>query len=412
MLFIFLLYHQFISAQNEQDLTILVLNQSNAHSMYPNVANKVMCQKIIDRPDYPLILGSDDIILPDQLEWQSKWGIHTCHAMRISFTTIRTRNDLNPYNITICLFRNNPTKNQPWTPFYKRTLKWPTNNPHWVEDAISLPSQNTIVLEQGDLDDNGETIFDLQNPDFLQLGSRMWVSFYVTMPWHLGQSLRTNSMYWVTLDNATGSSLPQEFSEENSHFFYRDEEDLEKHGFVNWTDGEAVSPYLGIRATTNQMAWTLSLNCRGIPLPPTIEPMPVTEVPFTKEVTESPSFIKENETNQSVAGDNHFKEALIIGSLGTLLPILLIVVIVSVVVGFLYAKRRKRRQVMADNINQRLNGLKDYTAIPLNPLSPGNLEERRIFTDGNQFRDVPLNDTKYPDLFQNGQVNTTDDDMF
>lgn len=400
-------YQEQQQQQGEIDINLVVLDHSNVYSRYPDTSNKVMCQKIIDRPDHPIIIGADDLIIPN--EWQLRWGIERCNAMTLSFTTVRTRNDLNPYNITLLLFRNNQTENKPGNLFYKRTFQWPTNNVNWVHDIIAIPSQNDFILNHGDLDDDGITIFDLQDPAFLSHGSRIWVSFYATIPWHMGQSLRTNSMYWATLENTTGSSLPTQFKDNiNANFFYRDEKDLEKYGFIDWTDSSIVSPYIGIRATTNQMAWKVTLHCRGIPPPPTLEPMIITPEPTTIP-TQSPTMRDDNITNETMSVNSHHGPLII----GIIVPFTIVSLLVIIIIIILYAwRKRKRRNDLQTNINAKLNNLSNYEPIPQNPLTYSKTStSTQIYTDGTQFRNVQLHDkSKYPDLFNN-KINTTDDDI-
>lgn len=415
--FISLIYSK-IQQQEQLDrpITLWALNHTNAYTLYPNTANKVMCQKIMDRLDHPLIIAADDVILPVQEVWLTRWGIKNCSSATFSFTTIRTRNDLNPYNITLQLMRHDEKENRPGDIFFVKTLAWPTNNVRWLYDIIGIPSQNDITLQHGELADDDTTRFDLANPDFLRLGTRMWVAFYVSLPWHMGQSLRTNSMYWVTLADTIGSSPIQSFPGDNTvnhHFFYKDAYDLEKFGFRNWTDATIVSPYIGITPSTNQLAWSLSLQCTGVPPSPTILPPPVMTTPPTKSPTEEeePPFIYNN-TNQTngTMGVTALNHSLILGlTLTLLLPF--IIVLIVVVSCFIWRKK-KRNAALQTNIKQRLSDF-EYQVPNRNPLSmPSTGTGKQSFTDAAHFRDVPLNnESKYKGLFSFTGTGDSSDDL-
>jgi hypothetical protein len=407
--FISLIYTKIQQQQEEEEpldrpITLWVLNHTNAYTLYPNTANKVMCQKIMDRLDHPLIIATDDVILPHQETWLTQWGIKNCSSATFSFTTIRTRNDLNPYNITLQLMRHDDLENRPGEIFFVKTLAWPTNNIRWLYDIIGIPSQNDITLEHGELADDGTTRFDLTDPDFLRPGTRMWVAFYVSLPWHMGQSLRTNSMYWVTLADTLGSSPIQSFPTGtlNRHFYYKDAYDLEKFGFRNWTDATIVSPYIGITPSTNQLAWSLSLQCTGVPPQPTIVPPPVTTTSPTlsEPPTEEDGPFIYNNTNQTngTMGVTTLNHSLILGL--TLPLLLLIIIILLVAVGCFIWRKKKRKTALQTDIKQRLSNF-EQQAPNRNPLSmPKTGTGEQSFTNASHFRDVPLNnDSKYKALF-------------
>jgi len=421
-------------AQTLQNITIFIVNQTNAPTYYPNFSNKVMCQNITDSYGYPLILGADDMVPPSRASWATQYGALSCHAMLLSFETVRTRQDLNPSNITVWLMRDDPGRGGPGTVFYARTLPWPTNNYRWRDDPISMPFDTELLLSQGDVADDGATVFDLASEAFLPGdGQRTWVALYVTMSLHMIQAgFRRNAFYWTILNGAAAAGA-------GGHFFYRDVRNKEKLGFVNWTDGAIVAAPLGIVSSTYQMAWRASLQCRGTPPPPTVAPTlaPLGVAPSAPSTvpsaggdgdngTTSPSSLTNNSDSDS--NSTLFSERMRV-SMGVGLSIGLCALVcmtgcVAVLV-WRYVKRRRHRDLRATSLNRILVSEQQqqqpvFDGNPLYPqYKPG--DSVRIFTAGGEARPINYSTAPtvtdyqdpvrrlYTDLLNN-HVDTTDED--
>jgi hypothetical protein len=391
---------------------LTILNQTNAYERYPNLLNRIMCQNITDKYLSPLLVAADDVVIPSTAYFQSLNVLHgllDCSAMQFSFTTIRTRNDLDPKSITLELMRHDDALGAPGTTFYKKTFPWPSNNIEWRQDAIAMPWQSMIVLQLNELGDDGVTRFNFHDPVFFP-ADRVWFSFYATVSQHINSVFRMNSMYWVTLNNNTDSTP---VSEGSYDFVFRDVANLLHYNFVNWTTAKLVEPVMRIVPTTNNLAWTLSFTCQvstqptgaptnKLPLAPTTTPMPTIEVPSG------------NHTN--ITHDRDYDPARLAIAIATPLTIVSLCLLVWCFLA-MYRKWR-RRQAQVKNKSNIMNLLispntddpfKEYVIPNANPLKQQ--PPIAIYTSGKEWVPVPLgNDDASKGLFNN--VISTDDEYY
>lgn len=298
LLFISLLLFSFAFV-GAQVASYNLLNQTNGYTLYFDLTNRLECHNYTDVWGYPLICVADDFVLPAFLGLDMT---RVCNGLLFNFTTIRLKVDMDPNSITIRLFSHNTTSGTPTnSAFFTRTMCSPDNTCVWPS-RLNVPAVTTIALNNGDLDDNGVTAFDLSK---LPSGQTLWVSIYVSVPDHPSTSiLRENSLYWMTLDNkSTSTPLQQRFYDgtPNYNYKYIDVNNFHRNNFTSWTDASIVQPVLGVYTTTFNMAWTVSLVCQSgttflLSFPPTLSP---TESPTTMIPTSVPTQAPSNGPTQS-----------------------------------------------------------------------------------------------------------------
>jgi hypothetical protein len=293
---------------------INVVNQANVYELFYDLTNRVECDNYTDyysQYGWPVVQAADDFVLPSYATLPTPNHMSSdCTALAFTFATIRWRQDLDPVSVTLQLFYNNASSNGPQnTPFFSRTTCAPnatttTTNCGW-DPRLRAVLNTTLVLTNGDLADDGVTRFSLSNQSLLPVGRRLWVSFFATVPMHYARNLLTsNSLFWMTLNNKTGSTpVLAQFATNgvaNQHYRYRNRQKL-YYNASQWVDATFIQPLLGVRTTTFNMAWRADLICAYIP-PITDAPtntQPPTAVPTTATTTtEAPT---EEPTNEPTA---------------------------------------------------------------------------------------------------------------
>lgn len=290
--------------RNEEDNHIIydpivILNQTNDHPLFYDLTNRIESVRYTDIYGFPLLQVVDDFIIPPYTRlYIVNHMSSSCNGLSFSFNTIRTRQDMDPYNITIELFYDDGYNYPLNVSFFKRTVCSPytviDNNCSW-DKKINIPTITDIILNNGDMDDNNITVFDLSNIDFIPTGRKLWVSIYATVPRHgAGNLLQSNSFYWMTLNNRTYSSvLMQTFYNgvDNSNYKFRDVNNLYKVNATTWIDATVLQSSLKISTVSYNMALKVSIMCNLIPPyvpePPTI--MPYITVAPTSEPTSTPT---------------------------------------------------------------------------------------------------------------------------
>lgn len=295
---------------------VVLLNQTNAYTLYYDLSNRIECHNYTDLWGYPLIYVVDDFVMPLFNEIDVS---RDCTAIVFNFTTIRLKVDTDPYSITTRLFYHDYVTGGPRaTPFFSHSRCSPDKSCRWPL-RLNVPMTTSIAISNGDMDVDGVTPFDLS---MIPASETIWAGFYVSVPDHPSTSiLRENSLFWMTLDNKTGSTpIKRLFYNDtlNNHYKYRDANNLHRNGFTQWTDASLVQPIIGIQTTTLNMAWTVSLLCNATntsvlspfqTLEPTSEPtqeptvsptMTPTEFPTTMTpTTEPPIIIDDNSTTKN-----------------------------------------------------------------------------------------------------------------
>ena len=282
-----------------QPLTIL--NQSNVYQLFYDLSNHIECDNYTDYFIRPVLRAADDFVLPpytslDTMHRQSS----DCNALQFTFVTLRTRQDQDPSSVTLQLFYNNASGGYNGSdvpqdqPFYTRSWCAPNAISCQWDPRLATPLNTTLTLNNGDMADDGVTRFDLSNLSLMPIGRRLWVSFFATVPRHYARNiLRSNTLYWMTLNNLSGSTpvvdpLDANQGLANAHYQYRDALNT-KYNATRWTDATVIQPLLGVHTTTYNMAWRLALVCDYLepvpPLPPNT-PAP-TRVPTTAPTTTS-----------------------------------------------------------------------------------------------------------------------------
>jgi len=291
-------------------VNVTVLNQTNVVHAFSDMGNTIMCQNITDKWGIPWLRAADDFLVPPLDFFKARGitrGLQDCGAMSITISSLRYKNDLNPYSVTLEFIRHNTSSGLPalsrtiggnggspttvdYAVFYKKTWPWPTNNYMWQRDTLSRLWPSQFRLQLNELGDDGVTRFNfyddrsLEQGGFMPAGHPIWVSFYVTMPQHTDSRMMSNTMYWATLTNETGSTrVATNFFDGgggaattaplNQNFVFRDETDFLGQGYRQWTTAVPVEREMLIAPTTNNMAWRVAFECLQelITAAPTIE---------------------------------------------------------------------------------------------------------------------------------------------
>jgi hypothetical protein len=313
--------------------------------------------------------------------------------------------------------RHDAVYNRAGEVFFKKTLPWPTNNPHWQQDYISLPWQTEIILQLNELGDDSVTRFNFTNSTFLPSEEVFWVSFYCTVSQHLNSIFRINSLYWVTLNNLTGSTPvePRLLGlTENHDFLFRDSMDLLRYGFTNWTTASLVEPIMRIEPTTNNLAWRLSLTCE-VSTQPTAAPTtaaptlpPQSEEPTTSPIDPNPSPLNNTWNITTEENGNHLAIALSIPF--TLLLLSLTIVCCVFIVWRRKSKEQKKNQTKSNirNLLSRTGDDAQPSASPLYqaPFFPNpRRNELLVYSSEGEWQDIKLEE-------ENSGVHLFDDNIY
>jgi hypothetical protein len=279
---------------------VSILNQTNVVERFPNLANRVRCQNITDIYLQPLLVAADDAVLPPITFFQSQRvvnGLDDCSALTFAFSGIRMKSFSNPTSITVMFMRGDGEGGGPGSLLYRKSLPWATNDQMWQKDYLALPWTYEVTLQWNEVGDDGVTRLDFRSPAFLPPLQRFWLAFYCTAPQQIGTGFRLNAMYWVTLNNLTGSTplRPQLFGGvPNRDFLFRDVNNLLKFGFTNWTTAKAYETVAGIVPSTNNLAWSLFFTC-NVSAVPTFAPVesptlgPTAPIAPTASPTQTPT---------------------------------------------------------------------------------------------------------------------------
>jgi hypothetical protein len=293
---------------------INVLNQANVYELFYDLSNHVECDNYTDyfsQYGWPVVQAVDDFVLPSYATLPTPNHMSSdCIGLSFTFATLRWKQDLDPVSITLQLFYNNASTNGPQnTPFFSRTTCAPNATSCAWDTRLRAAINTTLVLTNGDMADDGVTRFSLSNQSLLPVGRRLWVSFFATVPMHYARNLlSSNSLFWMTLNNKTGSApVLAQFPTNgvpNQHYRYRNRQKL-FYNASQWVDATFIQPLLGVRTTTFNMAWRADLICAYIPpitnaptnaQPPTGVPTQVpTGEPTSEPTTATPT--TGNETN-------------------------------------------------------------------------------------------------------------------
>lgn len=213
-----------------------------------NIQNKLVSQRFTDIvPQVPLLYAADYFKLPQNISTN-------INTMQIFLTILRLTSGTDPDSITLVLLYDNNLTHSPGEAFFTKTVRAPNNPPIWRNTTVGERELISLNISQGEVSGlDGETLFDLSNTSFLPRETRLWMGFYVTGPRAYIESSRSESVvFWCTTDKIGeyGDSIP---------YFYIDESDILKRGFINWTNASVIEKTLGLNSFEKHMAWSLDL---------------------------------------------------------------------------------------------------------------------------------------------------------
>lgn len=211
-----------------------------------------------------IVHEADDFIIPPTSTFiinNIMAGIDDCRSLFIEIGYSRSRSTQDPDSLTYCIYSNliNPTlgmdtpnsNNNGGTVFCKTKTK-PLND--W---NINLNIQGKMILriDHGEVDDDGR-IFVISS-SHLRSRTRYWFSFYVTMPLNFSSTGFTeNRVSWLLYDNSNKivpfpSSLaaiqsPYITYDKTSQYFFKDNSNIFRYGFINWIPANTLEPYLNL----------------------------------------------------------------------------------------------------------------------------------------------------------------------
>jgi hypothetical protein len=302
--------------------------------------------------------------------------------------------------------RHDEKTGAPGETFYKKTLPWPSNNYEWASDYISIPWQTLIALQWHELADDGVTRFDFRNASFLPPETTFWFSFYATVSQHINSIFRMNSMYWVTLNNNTGSTPAEQtlYGKKNHDFVFRDASNLLHYDFVNWTTAAIVQPVMRIVPTTNNLAWSLSFTC-DVSTQPTMAP---TQSPTTAPTsTTAPINIIIPPTY--VINVTNFTQDPLHLAVAVALPIAITFLCLTCCCACFMWRRWKRKQRVINMTNMIGNNepFPKYSNVPKNPLKQTPISA--TYTNGNEWLPVSLSSSERSNGLFNNNLSTDED---
>src|SRR4051812_39718935 len=84
--------------------SVTILNQTNEYKGFLfDFSNRLICHRYTDWYLFPLLYATDDFVIPSY----TSLNAIECTSIVFTFNTIRTKQDMDPYNITIRLFYHN-----------------------------------------------------------------------------------------------------------------------------------------------------------------------------------------------------------------------------------------------------------------------------------------------------------------
>jgi hypothetical protein len=392
----FVLFVLFALSQQQQlvNVTLSLLDQTDAAGS----GGAILCQRLLDHRGAPLLLAADDLVLPGALLASAV----SCQTLQMTFATTRTRSDVDPSNVTVQLLYT--TAQGPGVLFFQRSWVWPSGTP-----TGAVPLQ--LTLREGDWDDAGLVQFQLQNASFWPRDLAIWVALYVSMPVDPLPTAQ-NAFFWLTL-------APGVVSTQSNMFYYRDASNLQRWGFVNWTNATTAAPKLSLGAGTTQMQWSATLQCQQREtVAPTTEPTPLVVVPPPPPVNETTlAPVADGNTSSGnnslyAPGGTHNVAVAVAVPVALVVAIALTALLVQQLRRRRWlARQKQQRETPLVNIREKLLPPEPQTisfdaAYPRNPLTT----QCRVFTSGGEMVEVPLRNPQgpYATLLNDTIVTTSD----
>lgn len=286
--------------------TVRILDQSSPSIQAQQ--NKLISQHFTDLNLNARLRAADDFALPFDMTTQN------CSAIEVNMKLLRYKHNENPSFLTIHLFSNNVIDNKPGQLIFSQNI----NNTVWDDSLVQKVFDFKFRLNRGQISaHDGKTVFDLENPQFVHPGQRLWLSLFATGTRNYSFSgYEENCLFWVTHEN---SSV---MTSDNRQYYFIDEKNIMGLNLFNWSPASKVESLLGLNSVSLNLAWSVDLLCT----PPTR--MPTTEAPVEViYTTDAPTIIIFNETTDEPTTAIPWRNQTIFGDTSQLKIILLSVLI-------------------------------------------------------------------------------------
>lgn len=292
-----------LTRYEDYNLTILDQISSNKLPYLP-------CQNITDLQNFPIVRATDDFIIPPLSTFilnNIPSGIDNCRAIIFYISYMRNYRDSDPENIILYIMRDSIMIDEgfPGQIIFKKTFKKPSNG--WNINVFN-PGSLILKINVGDPDDNGNE-FDISSSS-LYSGSRLWVSFYVTLKRHFSYTgFSENMVYWITYKKENDLKLteldsPYKYYNTTSSYYFIDINNLFDKNLSKWSSAIETEKKMSIKSNTLNMAWKVDLLCKKtivfIEINKTDSPTPSPTLQPTKEWTNNRTDIPERHDSSNV----------------------------------------------------------------------------------------------------------------
>lgn len=266
-----------------EDYNLTILDQISTNKL-----PYLPCQNITDIQHFPIVRATDDFIIPPLSTFilnNIPSGIDNCRAIIFSISYMRSYRDSDPENIILYVMRDstiNDDNGYPGEIIFKKTFKQPNNGWNII---TTNPGSLILRINVGDPDDNGNE-FDISSSS-LYSGSRLWVSFYVTLKKHFTYTgFSENMVYWIIYKKEKDLKLneldsPYKYYNSTSQYYFRDFNNLFDKNLIQWSSATETEKKMGISSNTLNMAWKVDLLCK--------KTIVFIEINKTSEPTQSPT---------------------------------------------------------------------------------------------------------------------------
>ena len=249
------------TSQFYQNISLLEqLSTSDSQIEYSSIP----CQKIIDIRGTPILTATDDFVIEENT---------VCKSIAVKIKALRKKWSQDPVSATLHIFKEGPELlSVPSVKVSEIIVDTPDNG--WGDAQVKSGQELTFSFSTGDL------------PEEELSSGTYWISFFADLDRDFKLSgYKENRIFWAT--SSTQSS--------GSDYYFRDESNFLRNGWVNWTTAAEVEDKLGINNGTRNLAFSVEGLCKYNGS--------VSEPPPSPESVLSPSptpYIYINNTNSSV----------------------------------------------------------------------------------------------------------------
>jgi len=221
------------------------------------------CQNITDLPNSPVLMASDDFVIPPLSTFiinNIPSGIDNCRALIFSISYMRNYRDSIPENIILYIMKD--SIGTPGNIIFKKTFKQPDNG--WNLNVYN-PGSLILKINVGDKDDNNHE-FDISSSS-LFAGTKLWISFFVTLKRHFSLTgFSENMVFWITYNKDQNKKLteldsPYKYYNTTSNYYYIDINNLFNKNLTKWTNAIDVEKKMAFQSNTLNLAWKVDLLC-------------------------------------------------------------------------------------------------------------------------------------------------------